>query len=301
MSKVKSHLEKKTLSKGEEEEHRARLKQITQGLNGSRPTEQEIAEIKKLNGLLKKLKKKDSKKKNPKNPNSTKKKPNSTKKKPKKKWTFELDKALVKLLRHTSAKHGLSMREDGSVLLRDILALEIMQNNNVTKNQVVEVVNTCPKQRLKLFTDKDGKEYIKATQGHTTKSVKSDAALERVTNLAMLGPCLVHGTNEEAWEQIFRSDGLNRMKRIHIHIAMGLPGAAGVISGMRSSSDVHIFLDGKKMLEDGVKLYKSSNGVILCEGDSNGYLSKKYFSKVVTSDGKLLFKDGKPVPESQDE
>ena len=200
----------------------------------------------------------------------------------------DVGRIMVKIMRHTAIKLGLSMSKDGSVCLSDLLALPIM--HGFSHNQVVQAVKTCSKRRLCLYSDKDGKEYIKANQGHTIKHVESDASLKRVTNPEMIGSCLVHGTTSKAWLEIFKSGGLNRMKRNHIHIAMGLPGAAGVISGMRNSSDVHIFLDGKKMLENEVKLYKSANNVILCEGNSKGCLSKEYFLRVVTSDGKVLFK-----------
>jgi 2'-phosphotransferase len=78
------------------------------------------------------------------------------------------------------------------------------------------------------------------------------------------------------------------MARNHIHIAMGLPGDKGVISGMRAKSDVYIFLDGPKILKAGVKLFKSTNNVILCEGDETGSLSLEFFLKVTDSSGNVL-------------
>lgn len=38
------------------------------------------------------------------------------------------------------------------------------------------------------------------------------------------------------------------MKRQHIHLAEGLPGSDGVISGMRSSSSIFIYIDIVKAL-----------------------------------------------------
>lgn len=37
--------------------------------------------------------------------------------------------------------------------------------------------------------------------------------------------------------------GLSKMNRNHIHMAVGLPGADGVISGMRNSCNLHIHID----------------------------------------------------------
>lgn len=43
-------------------------------------------------------------------------------------------------------------------------------------------------------------------------------------------PEVVHGTYERFWPSI-STQGLSKMKRNHIHLAAGMPGEAGVISG----------------------------------------------------------------------
>ena len=72
------------------------------------------------------------------------------------------------------------------------------------------------------------------------------------------------------------------MSRNHIHFALGLP-KDQVVSGMRSSSNVFIYLDTKKCLEEGVKVFISDNGVILLPGDEQGFLSEKYIREVTMS------------------
>lgn len=72
------------------------------------------------------------------------------------------------------------------------------------------------------------------------------------------------------------------MKRNHIHFATGLLGEDGVISGMRSTCNVLIYIDLEKALEDGIKFFKSKNGVVLTEGvNGEGYLPNDYFRKIV--------------------
>jgi 2'-phosphotransferase len=72
------------------------------------------------------------------------------------------------------------------------------------------------------------------------------------------------------------------MSRNHIHFSTGLPeDKQGIISGMRNDSELLIYIDIKKSLEDGgVLWWMSNNGVVLTEGDENGILGTKYWKKV---------------------
>ena len=81
------------------------------------------------------------------------------------------------------------------------------------------------------------------------------------------------------------------MKRNHIHFASGLPQpqnkhkqntSTTPISGMRSSSQIYIYINGSKCANDSIKFYKSDNGVILTAGvKEEGMLPLQYFDKVV--------------------
>ena len=81
--------------------------------------------------------------------------------------------------------------------------------------------------------------------------------------------------------------GLSKMKRNHIHLAQGLPGT-GVLSGMRQSSSVFIYIDLEKALQEGLKFSLSANGVILSEGDSRGFIKPCFFQRVEDSKGNAL-------------
>jgi hypothetical protein len=80
---------------------------------------------------------------------------------------------------------------------------------------------------------------------------------------------------DQIWEQ-----GLKRMNRNHIHFATGLPEEDGVISGMRGSANILIYLDVEKALKGGMKLYMSENRVILTEG-FDGSIPPEYFDRVL--------------------
>ncbi|KAF2738757.1 hypothetical protein EJ04DRAFT_509329 [Polyplosphaeria fusca] len=151
---------------------------------------------------------------------------------------------------------------------------------------------------------------IRANQGHSIK-VDAEGLLVPITREAGNVPeCCVHGTDEAAWRLIVKSGGLRRMGRNHIHFAAGLPkgftsvvdGAEEeeekeqppVISGMRKSSTVLVYVDVDAALEAGIKFFVSENGVVLSEGNEKGFLPYEFFRRVESRKkrGGVLMKDG---------
>jgi len=111
----------------------------------------------------------------------------------------------------------------------------------------------------------------------------------------------VHSTTLEAWRTI-KTSGLARMSRNHIHFAVGEKGSKNVISGMRNTSQVQIYLDIDKVLADGVPLFRSANNVILSPGVGDaGVINPKYFKWVVDSAGKPFDPEFKDAPTGQTE
>ncbi|THH29526.1 hypothetical protein EUX98_g4670 [Antrodiella citrinella] len=128
--------------------------------------------------------------------------------------------------------------------------------------------------------------WIRANQGHSLKAV---ADLETTPILSVSDiptGVAVHGTTRLAWESI-QKEGLSRMKRNHVHLAQGVPGT-GVISGMRNTSQIYIYIDVEKALASGLKFELSANGVILTSGNEEGILPPAFFNKVVAQDGAVL-------------
>lgn len=136
---------------------------------------------------------------------------------------------------------------------------------------------------------------IRANQGHSIK-VDEEGLLEPITLDSEIPTTVVHGTTHRAWPQILSSGGLKKMTRNHVHFASGLPEGfqplegthdtqseaqrEPVISGMRNTSSVLVFVDMKKALEGGLKFWRSTNGVVLSEGDENGIVPVAYFARV---------------------
>jgi 2'-phosphotransferase len=89
------------------------------------------------------------------------------------------------------------------------------------------------------------------------------------------------------------------MKRNHIHLAQGVAGDSVIsgifpihppkdlsytlVTGMRRSSQILIYVDVQKALDAGISFELSSNGVVLTAGDSRGFLSPQFFKRVEDS------------------
>lgn len=93
------------------------------------------------------------------------------------------------------------------------------------------------------MTSPSGEYLIRASQGHTLKTVATKELLKLVEE--PFSTPVIHGTNAEAWKSI-KTQGLSRMGRNHIHFAVGLPSDRSVTSGIRKSSTVFIYIDTEK-------------------------------------------------------
>ncbi|XP_021756273.1 tRNA 2'-phosphotransferase 1-like isoform X2 [Chenopodium quinoa] len=192
-----------------------------------------------------------------------------------------LGRLLVRILRHNATELNLDMRSDGYVKLQDLLKLNMKTRSNIplsshSIDEIREAVRIDNKQRLGLL-EEDGELWIRANQGHTVKSVESESLLKPILSAEEIPVC-VHGTYKRFLQSILAS-GLKRMSRLHVHFACGLPTDGEVKSGFRRDVNLIIFIDTTKAMEDGMKFYKSENGVILTEG-FDGVVPAKYFQKI---------------------
>ncbi|WBW74232.1 tRNA 2'-phosphotransferase Tpt1/ CIA machinery [Schizosaccharomyces osmophilus] len=193
---------------------------------------------------------------------------------------IRFSKALSKVLRHTAQSNGLRLRPDGFVSVDDLL--ELPQFKSLSLEMLKKIVDENEKKRFSL-AETDRKLFIRANQGHTIRTI--EVPMTRVSDASLL-PKVVHGTRKELWPKI-NKEGLSRMKRNHIHCATGLFGEPGVISGIRKSCSLYIYIDVLKAMQHGIEFYQSENGVILTEG-RDGVLSPSFFKKVETNLGEVL-------------
>ncbi|KAI8636136.1 hypothetical protein BD408DRAFT_426632 [Parasitella parasitica] len=188
---------------------------------------------------------------------------------------IKLSKLLSYILRHGAVKQKLDISPDGYVSVDDILAQPKFKG--VTFEQIRYVVDHNDKKRYELSQTTTGEWLVRATQGHSLKSILPDDLLETITG--SIDTPVIHGTTLEAWKQI-QHQGLSKMNRNHIHFAVGFPDDPNVKSGIRATSQVFIFVDVERAKQDGIVFYKSKNNVILSDG-IDGIIAPLYFKQVV--------------------
>jgi 2'-phosphotransferase len=183
----------------------------------------------------------------------------------------KISKTLSYILRHGALKYRLEVNEYGYIKITDILKLP--QFLGVSLDNIFEIVYDDSKGRYTIKQSQD-EFYIKANQGHTINIPNLE--LTQITD-ATKYPTVIHGTSYRNWLLIKNSFGIHRMKRNHIHLAIGEPGEAR--SGIRHDSSIIIYIDIKKAIESGISFFISPNNVILTKG-LNGFLPKSTFVKV---------------------
>ncbi|KAJ3982808.1 KptA family-domain-containing protein [Lentinula detonsa] len=203
---------------------------------------------------------------------------------PKDSPAVRLSKTLSWLLRHGAQSEGLPMRPDGYVKVADLLENPKIKSQSLDLVGLQQIVNADLKHRYSLVREDDDVWWIKANQGHSIKAVKLD--LKPVLSIEDIpSRTAVHGTTKAAWQSICElyellpSQGLSKMTRNHIHLAQGVTGK-NVISGMRKSCDIFIFINIPKALAAGIKFFLSDNGVVLTEGNDKGFLAPEFFLSV---------------------
>ena len=80
---------------------------------------------------------------------------------------------------------------------------------------------------------------------------------------------LVHGAAYDFYESIFRSGLLpggakGKNFRKHVHLTDRTPNQGEVISGMRTDSEVALWIHARSAAENGLQFWKSRNGVYFC-------------------------------------
>lgn len=159
------------------------------------------------------------------------------------------------LLRHKPETLNLTMDKEGWVDVE-----ELLEKMKISMEELEEIVETNNKKRFGFDEDKT---RIKAYQGHSLTDVEV-----RMKELPPPIP-LYHGTGQKNVDKINKG-GILKMNRNHVHLSDQVQTATDV--GSRHGKPFVFIIDTKRMYEDGIKFYRSDNGVWLTEDIDPKYL-----------------------------
>lgn len=162
------------------------------------------------------------------------------------------------VLRHDPGKIGLELDGSGWARIEDLVQ---RSNGRLSDSLVREIVESNDKQRFAI--SEDGQQ-IRANQGH---SIDIDLGLKPVKPPEIL----YHGTSERTLPRI-QSNGLHRMSRQHVHLSSSIETALAV--GRRHGKPVVLSVAAGRMDRDGIRFFKSENGVWLVAAVPPDYLSQ---------------------------
>ena len=178
---------------------------------------------------------------------------------------------LSQILRHKAQQLNIPITKDGYVKINDILKVKDMKG--VTQEFILQITREDKKGRFSMKEENENI-MIRANQGHSMKNI--EIQMKEITNPKEY-PTIIHGTFINKMESIMKT-GLNKMNRQHIHMCSSLPNSPNQPkSGIRYNTEIIIYINLEKALNEGLKFFESENGVILCEGP----LESKYFDKIL--------------------
>ncbi len=162
------------------------------------------------------------------------------------------------VLRHQPDAAGIRLDENGWSNVDELIEGINNTGRKINIDILEEIVRTDNKQRYSFNQDKT---LIRANQGH---SIPVDVELEE----KQPPQYLYHGTADRFLAAIM-SEGLKPMSRLYVHLSKDEETAVKV--GKRHGKPVVLKIKAEEMWKDGIKFYRSQNGVWLTK-----YVDKKY-------------------------
>nr|WP_090791115.1 RNA 2'-phosphotransferase [Asanoa ishikariensis] len=167
-----------------------------------------------------------------------------------------VSKRLSTVLRHRPASLGLTLDPQGWVEVDVLLAAFAAHGTPLTRSDLDAVVAGNDKRRFALAIGTDGRERIRASQGH---SVPVDLGLPDSTPPERL----FHGTSAAAVPAILR-EGLVKRGRHAVHLSVDVP-TARIVGARRHGAVALLVVDAAAMAAAGHRFQCSANGVWLTE------------------------------------
>lgn len=170
-------------------------------------------------------------------------------------------KFLSYVLRHEPEAIGIKLDKDGWTEIENLITCANKNNEHLTKELIIKVVETSDKKRFSI--SEDGK-YIRAEQGHSTSSV--DIQYEEKTPPKFL----YHGTAIRFLDSI-KQEGLKAVSRQYVHLSLDEHTALEV--GKRHGKPIVLKIKAEEMYLKGFKFYLSNNGVWLIKNVPFEYIT----------------------------
>ena len=171
------------------------------------------------------------------------------------------DRFLSLILRHKPEEANIELDSNGWTDVSILIEKLSNMGYEVDMDILEEIVENNSKKR---FVFNSNKSKIRASQGH---SVDIDLQLKPQTPPDVL----YHGTVGKALSGIFK-DGIKKVSRHAVHLSHETETATNV--GSRRGSAVILKIDSKSMHVDGIKFFKSDNGVWLVDEVPSKYITK---------------------------
>jgi putative RNA 2'-phosphotransferase len=163
------------------------------------------------------------------------------------------------VLRHRPDAIGITLDAQGWVAIDELLVQCGKHEHPLTRDELNEVVEKNSKRRLAVSDD--GRR-IRASQGH---SVDVDLGYTPATPPEFL----FHGTVDRNLDSI-RQQGLQRMKRHHVHLSPDIATASSV--GQRRGQPIVLRIRAAQMAHAGHVFFLSANGVWLTDEVPPSYI-----------------------------
>lgn len=172
-------------------------------------------------------------------------------------------KYLSMLLRHKPEEARLHMDKHGWVNVE-----ELEENASFSREELEIIVKTDSKGRYSFNEDKT---MIRANQGHSIKWVEVEFDEVSASDIEELGDYLYHGTGSKNKTSILEK-GINKSGRNYVHLSKDIKTAINV--GRRHGEPIVFKIKALDMLRDGLKIYRSKNGVYLTDFVDTKYIEE---------------------------
>lgn len=172
----------------------------------------------------------------------------------------KISKYISLILRHKPGVIGITLDEHGWANVDELID-GISKTRKIDMDILEQIVREDEKQRYSFNEDKT---LIRANQGH---SIPVDVELEEIEPPKYL----YHGTGKKYCDSIDK-EGIISKNRLYVHLSEDVSTAMKV--GSRHGKPVVYRVWAERMYEEGIKFYRSANGVWLTK-----YVAPEYIKR----------------------